>query len=139
MVGLLEHIRSLFGYKKNIMFGLYEPHSLETGVAAFGNGSYGWGASYTIDTRRPFGVALRFEDSREATRETAAASWSVTVELSQEGRYLAERLSRASAAEQLLFPRAGEYEVHVLERGGPGQGILVNGARSSPLKVAELR
>merc|ERR1712086_907123 len=36
LVGLLEHIRSLFGYKKNIMFGLYEPHSLETGVAAFG-------------------------------------------------------------------------------------------------------
>ena len=36
LVGLLEHIRSLFGYKKNIMFGLYEPHNLETGVAAFG-------------------------------------------------------------------------------------------------------
>jgi len=36
LIGLLEHIRSLFGLKRNIMFGLYEPHNLETGVAAFG-------------------------------------------------------------------------------------------------------
>ena len=32
LIGLLEHIRSLFGYMKNVMFPLYEPHNLETGV-----------------------------------------------------------------------------------------------------------
>ena len=52
-----------------------------TGVRLFGNGSYGWGAENTINTKDPFEVSVRF--FHRNTSRISTAEWIVFVLLSK--------------------------------------------------------
>jgi len=98
-----------------------------TGVTRLGNGSYGWGAAYMINTMHPFDVAVRFDErparSSASSWFRAAASgapdWSYTTTLSQAGRSIHHTTTIEDAvSERPLFPKAGSYRVSFTEHGG---------------------
>ena len=86
--------RSLFGYKRNIMVGLYEPHNLESGVAAFGPSS-------TVVPARARATAWA-----SAGRQTAMAAGRAGGSGSHlcERRQLARRTNRASGRTRVWRP-----------------------------------
>ena len=90
-----------------------------TGVGVSGTGilplsrsnpqAYGWGEAFTINTQRPFDVAIRFDDGADGS----SSSWSYTTTLSQgPGRRVTRTTRKAdSTSEAPIFPRAGTYAV----------------------------